>query len=158
TKDHATGVLSGTLQARAPMASLSDPATWRGAATLTAPSIEVYGLALSNASANVNVDQGRATLSTPKADGEGGPVTGGGEVQLKGEYPFKSEVHLSQADLAALNRLAPSLRPPVEIKGRARLDGMMRGALKPLKFETTGAAQARDLVVEGLKVDDLSFR
>jgi hypothetical protein len=157
-KDQATGVLSGTLQARAPLASLGDPATWRGSATLTAPNIAVYGLSLRNASANVNVDQGKAALSTLKADLEGTPVTGEGEVRLKDDYPFKGEIHLGRTDLAALNRLAPSLRPPIEIKGRAELNGTVTGTLKPFTFDTTGAVQARDLVAEGLKVDDLSFR
>ncbi|HEY7313884.1 MAG TPA: YdbH domain-containing protein [Gemmataceae bacterium] len=157
-KEQATGVLSGTLQARAPLARLSDPATWRGSATLTTPSVEVYGLALRNAAANLNVDQGKATLSTLKADLEGTPVTGEGQVQLKEDYPFKGEVHLGRTDLAALNRLAPALRPPIEIKGRAQLDGTVTGTLKPFAFDTRGAAQARDLVAEGLKVEDLSFR
>jgi hypothetical protein len=158
TKDQATGVLSGMLQGRAPMASLSDPATWRGSATLTAPRIEVYGLTLRSASANVNVEQGRATLSTFKADVEGTTLTSEGELRLQDKYPFKGKIHLGQTDLAALNRLTPSLRPPLQIEGRARLDGTMTGTLKPLAFDTTGAAQARDLVAEGLKVDDLSFR
>src|SRR5262249_44716088 len=91
TKDQATGLLSGTLQARAPLASLGDPATWRGSANLTAPSIEVYGLALRNVSANLKVDKGLATLPTLKADVEGTPVTGEGELRLKDEYAFKGE-------------------------------------------------------------------
>src|SRR5262249_27752482 len=44
------------------------------------------------------------------------------------------------------------------IKGRARLDGTVKATLKPLTLDTSGTAQARDLVAEGLKVDDLSFR
>jgi hypothetical protein len=158
TMDQATGSLSGTLQARAPIASLSDPATWHGSATLTAPSIDVYGLALRNASANVKVDQGRATLSTLKADVQGMPLTGEGELRLRDAYPFKGDVHLGRTDLAALNRLAPSLRPPLAIKGSAQLDGTVTGTLKPFALDTTGTARARDLVAEGLKVDDLSFR
>ncbi len=34
----------------------------------------------------------------------------------------------------------------------------MTGTLKPLQFDTTGEVQARDLVAEGFKVDNLSFR
>src|SRR5262249_39085171 len=89
---------------------------------------------------------------------EGTPLTGEGELRLQDAYPFKGKIHLSQTDLAALNRLTPSLRPPLQIKGRARLDGTMTGTLKPFAFDTTGEAQARDLVAERLKVDDLSFR
>ncbi|HWG42938.1 MAG TPA: hypothetical protein VN688_09145 [Gemmataceae bacterium] len=157
TKDQAAGVLSGTLQARAPVAGLGDAATWRGSAALTAPSIEVYGLTLRNASADLNVDQGRALLKAFKADVAGTPLTGKGELQLKDDYAFKSEIHLARTDLAAINRLAPSFRPPIEIKGQAQLNGTVTGTLKPLKFDTNGAVQARGLVAEGFKVDDLSF-
>ncbi|HEY7158042.1 MAG TPA: DUF3971 domain-containing protein [Gemmataceae bacterium] len=158
TKDKATGALSGTLQGRAPLESLSDAATWHGSATLTAPSLEVYGLPLRNASANVNIEQGRATLSALKADMAGTPLTGEGELRLQDKYPFQGKVHLGQTDLAALNRLEPSFRPPIEIKGRARLDGTVTGTLKPLAFDTAGEARARDLTAEGVKVEDLSFR
>jgi hypothetical protein len=157
-KDQAAGALSGTVQARAPMARLSDPANWHGSAGLTSPSIQVYSLTLRKASANVNVDQGRAILREVKADVEGTPLTGEGELSLKGKYPFKAELHLGRTDLAALNRLAPDFRPPVEIKGRAQLNGSVTGTLNPLNFDTSGEVQARDLVAEGLAVDSLSFR
>lgn len=156
-KGQAAGVLSGTLQARVPMASLGDPATWRGSATLTAPNIAVYGLALRNASANLNVEQGEATLSALKANLEGTPMASEGVIWLKDNYPFRVGVKLGDIDLAALSRLTPSLRPPIKIKGQASLLGKVLGTLKPFTFETTGQVQARDLVAEGLKVDDLSF-
>jgi translocation and assembly module TamB len=157
TKDQAMGLLTGTIQGRAPMASLSDLATWRGGATLTAPSIEVYGVTLSKTSASLTINQGRATLTTFKADVEGTPLTGKGDLDLKGAYPFQAELHLDRTDLAALNRLSPSFRPPIDIKGSVELNGSLTGTLKPVKFDTLGAVQAKNLVAEGFKVDDLSF-
>ncbi len=158
TKNQATGLLSGTIQARAPMMSLSDPATWHGSASLSSSSIEVYGLTMRKASADLNVDRGRATLSTFKADVEGKPLSGEGDLALKGEYPFKVALQLGRTDLAALNRMAPSFRPPIEIKGSVQLNGSVSGTLKPLQFDSSGQVQAKGLVAEGFKVDDLSFR
>jgi hypothetical protein len=158
TKGQAAGLLTGTLQARAPMACLTDPATWNGSANLTAPAIEMYGIVLQNAAAQLKVAEGRAELTTFKADWSGSPLTGEGELRLKDAYPFKAELHTGRTDLAALNRLAPSFRPPIEIKGRAQLKGNVSGTLKPFRFETTGEAQAQQLVAEGVEVDNLSFR
>jgi hypothetical protein len=156
-KGEAAGVLSGKVQARAPLEKLSDPATWRGSANLSAPTLELYGLTLSKTSASLSIEEARAKLTTLKADVAGAPLTGDGELQLKGDYPFKAEVHLGQADLNALNRLSPSFRSPVEIRGRAQLDGSIKGTLKPFAFDGSGRIAARDLMAEGFKVDDLSF-
>ncbi|MGH7225590.1 MAG: hypothetical protein ACRELF_20425, partial [Gemmataceae bacterium] len=156
--DRATGILSGRIQVRAPLEKLSDPTNWRGSANVNSPHLTVYGLPLANLSVGLIVDEARARLTTFKADVAGTPLTGKGELGLQGDYPFKAEVHLGGTDLTALNRLAPAFRPPLEIKGRAQLNGSATGTLKPLQFDTSGQMQARNLVVEGFKVDDLSFR
>jgi translocation and assembly module TamB len=152
------GVLSGTVQARAPLMKLSDPASWRGAAKLNAPSIEVFGLPIRDAVAGLIVDDTRARLWTFKADIEGAPLTGQAEVQLQGAYSFKAEAHLGRGDLKTLHQLTPVFRPPFQLKGRTQLDGTLTGTLKPLQFDTSGKLHARDLVVERFTVDDLSFR
>lgn len=152
------GILSGTVQARAPLMKLSDPASWRGEAKLNVPSVVVFGIPLRDAVADLIVDETRARLSTLKADLEGAPLTGEGEVQLQGAYPFKAEVHMGRGDLTTLNRLAPAYRPPFVLKGRTQLDGAVTGTLKPLQFDTTGKLNARELVVERFTVDNLSLR
>jgi hypothetical protein len=157
-KDQASGDLSGRVEGRAPVKNLRDPASWRGSAALTSPSILVYGMTLQNAAADLVVDQAKATLTSLKADLQGTPVTGDGEVQLTGDYPFKGALRLGRTDLATLNRLAPSFRPPIEIKGHTQLNGSVSGTLKPFKLDTSGRVEAQDLVAEGFKVDSLSFR
>jgi translocation and assembly module TamB len=152
------GVLSGTVQARAPLMKLSDPANWRGAANLNVPSVKVFGLPLRNAAVNLVVDDTRAQLLNLKANLEGAPLTGQGEVQLQGAYPFKAEVHLGNGDLTALDRLAPAFRPPFELRGQTQLDGKLSGTLKPLQFDTSGQLHAKNLVVERFALDELSFR
>jgi hypothetical protein len=157
TKDQATGLVSGTIQGRAPLATLSDLATWRGGATLTSPAIEGYGLTLQKASANLTIIQGQARLTTFRTDVAGTSLTGEGNLELTGAYRFNGRLHLDQTDLTALNRLAPSFRPPIEIKGSAELKGTCKGTLKPLRFDTDGDVQAKNLIAEGFRVDDLSF-
>jgi hypothetical protein len=157
-KGTANGVLSGDVQARAPLQKLSDPATWRGSANLTAPAVVLYGVVLRNVSARVKVDESRAKLSTFKANVEGTPLTGEAELTLSGAYPFQAEVRTGRTDLAALNRLSPSFRPPIEIKGRAQLNGSVTGTLKPLQFDTKGQMRAENVVAESFTMDLLSFR
>jgi translocation and assembly module TamB len=157
-KGEMTGILSGTVQARVPLMKLSDPASWRGGANVNVPSAEIFGLPLRNAAVNLIVDDTRARLSTFKAEVEGAPLTGQGEVQLQGAYPFQAEVHLDRGDLTTLNRLAPAFQPPFELKGRTQFDGTVKGTLKPLQFDTNGRLHARNLVVERFAVDDVSFR
>jgi translocation and assembly module TamB len=156
-KGSAAGVVSGDVQARAPLEKLSDPATWRGSSKLTSPSLTVYGVPLRNTSLDLTVDDTRARLSSFKAEVEGTPLTGEGELRLAGNYPFKGEVHTGRTDLTALHRLSPSFRPPFALKGRAQLDGTASGTLKPLQFDTKGAMKATDVVAEGFTVDKLSF-
>ncbi|HTU18144.1 MAG TPA: AsmA-like C-terminal region-containing protein [Gemmataceae bacterium] len=151
------GAVTGTVRARAPLEKLSDPATWRGAANLSAPAMEVYGIPLRDAAVGVIVDETRARLTTFKTNVEGAPLTGKGEIQLKGDYPFKAEVGLASGDLASLNRLAPAFRPPFTLKGRTRLEGSVSGTLKPLHYDTKGELYATNLVVERFTVDDVSF-
>ncbi|HTU89746.1 MAG TPA: hypothetical protein VMF69_06600, partial [Gemmataceae bacterium] len=158
TGKEVAGALSGTVQARAPLMKLSDPASWRGTAKLHVPSVDVFGLPLRNAVADLIVDEARARLTTFKADLEGAPLSGQGDLQLQGAYPFKAEAQLGRGDLTTLHRLAPAFRPPFELKGRTQFDGTVTGTLKPLQFDTTGKLHARDLVVERFTVDDLSFR
>ncbi len=155
--EQVNGVLSGAVQARAPLEKLSDPASWRGVANLNIPSLEVFGVPLRNAVVGLVVDDTRARFSTLKADLEGAPLTGEGEVQFQGTYPFKAEVHLSKGELTTLNGLAPALRPPFQLKGQTHLDGWAKGKLKPFQYETHGNLHAQDLVVERFKVDDVSF-
>ncbi len=153
-----TGIVSGTVQARAPLMELSNLASWRGAANLNVPDAQVYGVPLHDAAASLIVDGMGARLSTFKADLEGAPLTGSGELQLRGNYPFKAEAHLSSGDLTTLHRMPAAFRPPFELKGRTQLDGTATGTLKPLMYDTSGKLRARDLVVEGFQMDNLSFR
>jgi translocation and assembly module TamB len=157
-KEQVSGILSGKVQARAPLMKLNDAASWRGSANLSVPNVKVYGVPLNNASASLIVDEARARLSTFKADFAGAPLTGEAELRLQGNYPFKAEVHLGSSDLKMLNRLAPAFRPPFTLTGRTQLEGTASGTLKPLQFDTRGRLHARDLVVERFTVDDLSFR
>ena len=153
-----TGAVSGTVQARAPLEKLGDPASWRGATNLSAPRMEVYGIPLRNAAVGLIVDEAKARLSTFKADLEGAPLTGKGEIQFKDDYPFQAEIILARGDLTSLNRLAPAFRPPFELKGRTQLEGTAKGTLKPFHFDTNGKLHATNLVVERFTVDDVAFR
>ncbi len=153
----ASGMLSGEIQARAPLEKLADPATWRGSASLSSPQLALYGVPLDNASVRLLVDEARARLTVLKAEVQGAPLNGDAELGLKDAYPFKASLQLGRVELSALNRLPESFRPPVAIAGRVGLKGAISGTLSPLHFDTRGEFRATNIVAEGVAVDELSF-
>jgi translocation and assembly module TamB len=156
-KGAATGTLSGEVKAHAPLEKVGDPANWRGSAKLETPGLVAYGIPLTKAAASLIVDETHARLDTFAAEIAGLALTGKAELRLQGVYPFSAEVHTGRADLSALNRLGPAFRPPVELAGRAELNGKVSGTLTPLQFETSGDMKANDLVAEGFTLESLSF-
>jgi translocation and assembly module TamB len=156
-KGQAKGDLTGTVRFSAPVAKLREPASWKGDATLRSKQLDAYGLALDDAEARVKVDGGVATLSELKGQLEGAPVRGSASVQLKDDYPFQGKLALQRFDLAASRRLAPGFRPPFPVRGTVRLDANLRGTLRPVQLASTGTARADDLVVDKVKVDEVSF-
>jgi translocation and assembly module TamB len=154
---YGAGALSGVVQARAPLMKLSDPASWRGTANLNAPNVDILDLPLRDLVISLIVEETRARFATFKTEVAGAPLTGHGEVQLHGAYPFQAEVHLERGDLTTLHRLAPAFRPPFDLKGRTRLDGTVKGTLKPFRFDTQGRLHARDLVMERFRVEELTL-
>jgi translocation and assembly module TamB len=153
----AEGALSGDVKARVPLARLTEPAAWRGSANLTSRSIRLYGLTLRDAAVGLTVEEGRARLGRLTANLEGAPVKGSGEVQLTGAYPVTADLRLQKADLAVLQRLSPSLRPPVTVAGTASLEANVTGTLSPMELNIAGKAEADNLVAEGVKVNHVAF-
>jgi hypothetical protein len=153
----AAGNLSGSVNASVPAAKVRDPAAWRVKGSLSAPQVRLYGLALKDFAADLALADGRATVTGLKANLEGAPVTGSAEARLAGAWPFEARLDLGRMDLAAVERLAPSVRPPVAVTGTVRLTASADGTLQPVNVNAKGTAHADGLVVDGVKFDALSF-
>jgi translocation and assembly module TamB len=154
----ARGHLSGTVQVRVPTARLTDPAAWTASADVTTDDAWAYGLDLKKASVRVGLAHGVATVDELRGQLHDAPVSGFGRVRLKGAYPYEAVLNLDNADLRALQDLKPELRPPVQLRGTMTLETSFQGTLSPLTYKDAGKVQARDVIVEGITADSLSFR
>jgi translocation and assembly module TamB len=155
----AHGLLNGEVKVKAPADRLSDPTAYDASASLRSDRLEAYGLALTRAAAELTLRGGVVRAADVKADLEGSPLTGQAELDLGGKgYPYKLEASLSKVDLTAVQRLAPSLRPPVPVEGRLDLSARGSGALSPPSAAVSGKVAATDLLVSGVKIDELRSR
>jgi translocation and assembly module TamB len=102
--------------------------------------------------------RGVATVDELRGLLHGAPVRGFGRVRLEGAYPYEAVLNLQDADLRALQDLKPELRPPMQLRGTMALETSFQGTLAPLTYKDTGSVRARDVIVEGVTADSLSFR
>jgi hypothetical protein len=156
--DKAEGAVSGRIEARVPANKLRDPKAWEASATLQSDRLAVYGVALTKVRLPLTVKDGVARVPDLEAELEGGRVTGGAELTLTGDYPYQGRLTMKDADLTALERLSPNVRPPVSVKGRATVTADLQGKLSPLKFAASGTASASELSVADVLVDSVVFK
>jgi translocation and assembly module TamB len=152
----AHGLLTGDVKLKAPADKLTDPASFDATATLRSDRLEAYGLALTKASADLALKGGVARAASVQAELNGAPITGGAELDLtrKG-YPFRGEAKMSDVDLAAVQRLAPSVRPPVSVAGKLTLTAEGRGQLSPWRADASAKVDAADLAVADVRLSKL---
>ena len=59
--------------------------------------------------------------------------------------------------LALLEQVVPQFRPPLPIEGMVGFNGALNGTLRPFTIKANGKARASALVVNGVRIDTLSF-
>ncbi len=150
--------VSGDAEARAPYDRLNDPAAWTGTADLRSEESRAYGLTLTKASAHVALAKGVATVERLSGLLENAHLSGSGRVTLQGAFPFDVALKLANADLRSLEKLKAGLRPPLQLSGAMDLETNLQGTLAPLVWKDAGTAKGRNVVVEGVAVQALSFR
>jgi hypothetical protein len=153
----AGGALSGSVEARTSGGKLDDPASWRGTAVVRSDATNAYGLACTNFSATITLDKGTLTASDIKGTAAGIPATGKATLTLAGPYPFAADFSVPGVDLALLQRLMPTLRPPVPVTGHLDFTSNLRGSLRPRQFDATGTVRTRDLTVGTARLDSFWF-
>ena len=117
-----------------------------------------YGIALTKARLALTVQNGTATAHNVEGELEGGHVSGSAEVRWADRYPFKGKLDLKDADLAALQRLSPNVRPALAIEGRAGFTADFQGTLTPLSITSSGLAQAKDLTISTVSIETVAFQ
>ncbi len=154
----ADGFLTGHVEGGAPAKTLTEPTTWHGTGALSSERLQSYGLVLTDASANVSVDQGTAKIGALKASLAKAPLTGSAELKLSAPWNYSSKLSLKGVDLALVQRLNPNFRPPFTVDGGAEARADVRGTLQPLSIAASGNVHGSDLALDQFKVHSLSFK
>jgi translocation and assembly module TamB len=152
------GRFSGTLQLEARGGQLKDPSAWEASTHLQSDSLSAYGVTLRDFAGSVQLTHSAVTLTELQGKFEGAPITGTGKLQLAGDFPFAANLTLPGLDLGFFERLDPSFRAPVPVKGRLDLSTLVKGTLRPWKIDTTGTARASNLTIDSVRVNSLAFR
>lgn len=154
----AQGQVSGTFEFRSAAAKLRDVTAWRASGSLSTKRVQAFGWALDNASTDFLLDRGFLALTKAQGTLEGTAVSATGTLGLTEPYRLRGKLDLRDADLSAVQRLSPDLKPPVTVAGHLSADASFEGTLSPLAVQTSGNVAATDLKVEGLAVRDLKMR
>jgi translocation and assembly module TamB len=154
----ANGSLTGHVQGRAPAKTLTDPTTWRGRGTLSSERLQSYGVALTDASADVTVDKGTAKIAALKAALEKAPLTGSAELKLSAPWNYTSELSLKGVNLTLVKQLNPNFRPPFPVEGSADATADLHGTLSPPSVAASGTVNGSDLALDQFKLHSMSFK
>jgi uncharacterized protein involved in outer membrane biogenesis len=152
------GAVSGQFTFFAPAGALQDVARYRATARLSSDRLRGYGLQLDGVALALNLDQGVAKLTELRGNLEGTGLSGGGELRLAGNYPYSAELTVTGADLAAINRLAPNVKPPIRLAGKVDVKAEAKGTANPASLALTGSSKATGLKVENFTLGVLDFR
>ena len=154
----AAGSFSGQVKLRAAVKTLTDPTTWHATGKLSSDRIAAYGLALTDASADVSVEGGTAKVSGLKATLDKAAVSGDASLTLASPWNYGGTLSVKGLDLTAAQRLAPDFRPPFDVQGDADVTAKVAGALSSFTLSASGTASAADLALSQFKVDSLSLQ
>ncbi|HVW38579.1 MAG TPA: hypothetical protein VHB99_14790, partial [Pirellulales bacterium] len=153
----ASGQASGRAEARAPVARLEDPATWRARANAEFEELKGLGLPAARLSAEFQLTAGVVHASKVKVETDHTHMAGDGQFGLSAPYAYSASLRLSAGKLSHLNGLHPEIKLPLEISGRVGASAKLNGSLEPREFSLVGGVNARDLRVAGLKLDEMKF-
>ena len=154
----ADGSLTGHVQGGAPAKTLTDLATWHVTGTLASERLQSYGLVLTDASAAVAVDNGTAKIDALKAALNKAPLTGSAELKLSAPWNYTSKLSLKGVNLAVVQHLNPSFRPPFAVVGKADATADVHGTLRPLSVAASGTVNGSDVALDQFTVHSLSFK
>lgn len=149
------GEISGKLSALVPGKDMKNPKTWSADGQLSSARVRALGWNLDNASATIRLDKGTLEVSKVQAMLEGAAIRADASMVLEGAFPFKGQLNLENADLSAIQRLAPEWRPPVKVSGQLQTIVDVDGTANPLKVHATGNTQATDLQIEKFAFKDI---
>ncbi|HEY8503129.1 MAG TPA: AsmA-like C-terminal region-containing protein, partial [Gemmataceae bacterium] len=156
--ENASGRVSGTASFTAPAGRLTDPAAWDAKAELRSGALSAFNWTWKDAVLRAALAEGKLTVAELGGTVEGTPLRASGELFVVPPYTFRADVRIDKADLAALNHLAPGLRPPVRVEGTLTTEATAQGSLAfPERLLASGTGSAAGLKVAEFPLGKADF-
>jgi translocation and assembly module TamB len=150
------GTADGEVQLRAPAGALRDLQRWDANARLTAKGVNAFGRSAEELAFQAQLRNGAVSVSEARGRLNGASISGSGQLQLAGQYPFSARVELPPSELSSWQQVIPELRS-VRLSGKARSTLDARGMLDPLTVRASGDAQVDGLAVIDFNIGSLRF-
>ncbi len=153
----AAGSFSGDLEFTAPAGKLTDRTAWEATATLKTDKLQAFNWTLTDARFRTELRDGTLHLIEDTGSLEGIQYQGVGKLSILAPYGFEASLELAESELEALQKLSPSLRPPVAISGKLTASANASGTLEPLKVEVNGRVATRKLKINAFAFNELTM-
>lgn len=150
-----SGEVSGRFNGQAPANRLRDLAAWHAEGRLTLANLVAFGLPAAEATTELRLSQGQATLTQLTAQLEDARLAASAQLSLTAPYAFTSRLRATIPDLNSLNRLKADFQPPVAIAGSFSLSADANGQLAPKRVRLRGSLDGRNLKAHQLTIDRL---
>ena len=159
------GRVAGTLEVRAPAGALAqmpiDLKPWNAQGRvdidrLNFPASRAAVVSGGRAGARFNLVAGRLALDELKAGWGSTALEGRANLKVAAPFDFDARLALSNFDLAVLEQLPASLRPPATISGWTGVSAKFQGSLEPMRLTGGGALVAKQIGIDRIRVDSVS--
>lgn len=148
------GAASGEINLRAPISHVGDISKWIVDASVRVPRATVFGLALSDLTADAALRNGTITLSRASGKMAGVGLKADGTLQLKDKYPYRFTVRGDDLALADVARLAPPGTNLPDFTGTVSVNVIVDGTLSPAALQTSGEVSSKSITLSGIRIED----
>ncbi|HUY35586.1 MAG TPA: AsmA-like C-terminal region-containing protein [Pirellulales bacterium] len=156
------GHCNGKLKLRTAAKNPRDVAGWKADLDLDIQDLRAYGWPIQLATLRGRLDEGWLNVSKLLVQTQverrraTTKLTAACRVKVTEPFDFKAQADVAGFDLARLRELPAKLRPPRELAGSVGAKAETHGTLRPLEFAARGSTSAKELIVNGARIDAIS--
>jgi hypothetical protein len=149
------GEAEGAVDVTIPVDAPQEIARWGGVGRLTVSDVQIFRWTAGTLQTDFQLNRGALVLSELVALQADMRLRASGQIGLAAPYDYTIWSEATRFDLAKLNALPESLRPPAVLDGVANVQLEGLGQLQPFSYHGEGAVNASSLRWDDVKVDSL---
>lgn len=159
------GKVTVQVQLDIPTNAPGEMSNYRLSGDLSSAKLNIEGIEVADVKAKLRLRDGSLAISDftgrlpllGNAD-QGGAFKSQFTIELGKKYAFKGNVLFENLDLKRSEQLKNVLPLPVDLGGLATLNADLEGTFSPFDIKTKGKAEAKQLLIAGLPIDEVRFR